>query len=146
MKIATIAMAALLLGMVPVMAEDVTTTDVDAQIEEIQRAPAQERYRLMNQFKRQLAEMNEEERAAAIAKLQEQTQDQSRDRIRTEERLHEGSGDRIRAQERMQERQMLQTQQMDQMQQTQQMNRMQNMNQMQGGAGTQQGGMQQQGR
>jgi len=47
-----------------------TTTSVDAEIEAIQTAPAQERVRLMNQFKRRLMNMNEAERSEAIAQLQ----------------------------------------------------------------------------
>ncbi len=147
MKIATIVTAALLLGMMPLMAEDVATTDVDAQIEEIQQAPAQERYRLMNQFKKQLGEMNAEDRAAAIAKLQDrtmtqdqlrdqtqdQTQDRTRDQIRDQDRLQDGTGDQIRTQEQ----QMQQLHQMDQLQQQQQMNQMQQQQQMQGSMGQQ---------
>ena len=51
-----------------------TTTSVDAEIAAIQAAPAQERVTLMNQFKQKLVNMNQEERAAAIAALQEKMQ------------------------------------------------------------------------
>ena len=43
---------------------------IDAQIEKIQNAPAQERVELMNQFKKQLMTMNQEQREEAISKMQ----------------------------------------------------------------------------
>jgi len=61
---------------------DATTTDtlsVDEQIAAIQEAPAQERVRLMNQFKQRLANMNEEDRVAAIQQLQTQMQARTTD-------------------------------------------------------------------
>ena len=122
MKIAPIMMAALLLSGMPLMAEDV---DVDTQIEEIVQAPAQERHRLMNEFKKRLSTMNEQERAEAISKLREQT----RTTTRTQERLEEGEGEQVRTQNRTQER----VQHTDQMNQMQQMNRMQEAAQPRGG-------------
>jgi hypothetical protein len=147
MKIVTMATAALLLGMMPLMADEVSP-DVDAQIEQIIQAPSQERHRLMNRFKKQLAEMNEEERAAAISKLQERTmtQEQARDRIQTQERLQDASGEPLRTQTRTRDQQMQQLHQTDQMQQTQQMNRMQQMNQVQGAMKPSEAGTQQRGR
>jgi len=47
---------------------------IDAQIEKIQNAPAQERVQLMNQFKKQLATMNQEQREEAIIKMQAEMQ------------------------------------------------------------------------
>ena len=47
---------------------------VDAQIEKIQNAPAQERVQLMNEFKQRLATMNQEQREEAIAKMQTKMQ------------------------------------------------------------------------
>ena len=44
--------------------------DVDAQIAKIQNAPVQARTALMNQFKSQLSSMSQQDRSAAIAKLQ----------------------------------------------------------------------------
>jgi len=78
MKFAKITLSVALLGALTLgMAEDTATVEtttsvsVDTQIAEIQAAPAQERVRLMNQFKQRLAAMNEEQRAEAIAQLQE---------------------------------------------------------------------------
>lgn len=47
---------------------------IDAQIEKIQNAPAQERVQLMNEFKQQLATMNKEQRQEAVAKMQAEMQ------------------------------------------------------------------------
>ncbi|RUM43739.1 MAG: hypothetical protein DSY46_07485 [Hydrogenimonas sp.] len=48
--------------------------DIDAQIAQIQKADPKERRILMNQFKKQLAEMNREERMVAIHRLREKMQ------------------------------------------------------------------------
>ena len=47
--------------------------DIDAQIEAIQQAPIQERYKLMNAFKNKIIKMREEERLQALKKLQSKT-------------------------------------------------------------------------
>lgn len=47
--------------------------DIDAQIEAIQQAPIQERYKLMNAFKNKIIKMREEERLQALKKLQKKT-------------------------------------------------------------------------
>ncbi len=47
--------------------------DVDAQIEAIQKASVQERYKLMNAFKNKLIKMREKERIQALQKLQKKT-------------------------------------------------------------------------
>jgi len=49
-------------------------TNIDTQIEAIQNAPKEKRVELMNKFKQQLANMNQEERSDAIAKMQERMQ------------------------------------------------------------------------
>jgi hypothetical protein len=46
-----------------------TTLSIDEQIEAIKKAPESKRVELMNQFKRQLVLMNQEERTNAIARL-----------------------------------------------------------------------------
>ena len=99
MKIIKIMLSLALLGTLSMsIADDVTTdttteTTVDAQIEAIQEAPAQERVRLMNQFKQRLMEMNEAERVAAIEKLQTTVQterdSQTHDMLQTHTRVHE---------------------------------------------------------
>ncbi len=80
---------------------------IDAQIEEIQNAPAQERVRLMNQFKKQLSAMNKEERGEAIAKMQSKMQEsgemtqarvQERKRARIREAQEDASGEMNRHQ------------------------------------------------
>lgn len=48
--------------------------DMDAQIEAIQRAPVAERFKLMNDFKKKIVKMHEEERLEAMTKLQTITQ------------------------------------------------------------------------
>jgi uncharacterized protein YPO0396 len=80
MKFTKIALSLALMGIMSLgMAEDATTSadttvSIDAQIEAIQTAPAEERVELMNQFKQQLMQMNQEQRASAIAALQEKMQ------------------------------------------------------------------------
>lgn len=79
---------------------------IDAQIEAIQSAPAQERVRLMNEFKEQLMTMNQEERQEAIAALQaeiqatgEMTKTQTRDRKQLRIDQAEATGDMVRTQQ-----------------------------------------------
>ena len=119
MKAMTLSAATLmLLGTLPLgMAEDVTTEmTVDQQITAIKNAPAQERVRLMNQFKLRLATMNEAEREAAITQLRTQTQ------TRTE--TGDAEGEKMQTRTMTQERSRLnEMQQMQQMQQ--QMNKQQ---------------------
>ena len=43
--------------------------NIDARIDAIQKAPLEERFRLMNQFKEEISHMNEEARIHAITKL-----------------------------------------------------------------------------
>ena len=71
---ALVALGALTLG----FADDIS---VDAEIEAIQSAPAQERVRLMNEFKEKLSLMNQEDRGEAISKLQAKTQTQTQERV-----------------------------------------------------------------
>lgn len=91
---------------------------VDQQITAIQKASVQERVQLMNQFKVNLANMNDAERAEAMNKLQERLQ------VRTQ--VMDGKG--LEAQNRVQH--MNQVQQMNQTQQMNQVNQ-QSMGQMQ---------------
>lgn len=51
---------------------------IDAQIQEIKNAPPQERVKLMNKLKTQLANMNAEQRSEAISKLRTQSRTQNR--------------------------------------------------------------------
>ncbi len=46
---------------------------IDAQIEAIQKAPAKERFRLMNALKKRLVQMKEKERIEALSKLRSST-------------------------------------------------------------------------
>ena len=78
---------------------------IDAQIEKIQNAPAQERVQLMNQFKKQLATMNQEQREEAIAKMQtemqaagEMTQAQVQERKQVREAQADATGEMNRHQ------------------------------------------------
>lgn len=103
---------------------------IDDQIAEIQKAPAAERVQLMNQFKKKLANMNEEEQIKAMTQMRERLQ--SRNQSRTGNAASEAARE---AQKRMNQLQrMNQIQQMNQMQQN--MGQIQNMNMngaMQGG-------------
>jgi len=47
--------------------------DIDAQIDAIKNASVEERFKLMNAFKRNLLKMKEEERIKAITKLSEES-------------------------------------------------------------------------
>ena len=47
---------------------------IDEKIENIKNAPAEKRVEMMNQFKLQMAQMNQQERSNAINKLQEKIQ------------------------------------------------------------------------
>ena len=127
MKLTKIALSLALIGTLSLaMAEDVATTDttttdttvsVDAEIEAIQAAPAQERVRLMNQFKRRLMQMNEAERSAAIAAMQEKMQaSQTMQATTTADAQAQKAMVQTRANEM-------------QMQTNEEMNQMQNMNQ-----------------
>lgn len=78
---------------------------IDAQIAEIQSAPAQERVQLMNEFKQQLATMNQEQRQEAIAAMQaemqaagEMTQTRVHERSRVREAQMEAAGEMVRTQ------------------------------------------------
>ncbi|MDF1880420.1 hypothetical protein JHD50_03725 [Sulfurimonas sp. MAG313] len=120
--------------------------NIDVQIEQIKNASAQERVELMNEFKVQLSEMNQEDRTQTISKLQEEmraqhqenedahsssTHDASVEHTQAEHTEMAQSQDRQHnASEDMQENaQMLQMEQNEQMQQNQQMNQQQAGNQ-----------------
>ena len=125
MKAITLSVTALmLLGTLTVgMADDIS---VDEQITAIQEAPAQERIKLMNQFKTHLATMNESEREEAITQLRTQTKTQTQARL--QEKSAEGEANteatmaktRTMTQERSRVNEMQQTQEMQQQQQMQQ--------------------------
>jgi len=142
MNFAKITLSVALLGAFTLgMAEDTTTqtTTIDAQIEKIQNAPAQERVELMNEFKQQLANMNKEERMAAISQMQEKMQAKVQDNMDNTKEM--GNMTHQRAQEMAQGKQ---AEAMDHMNQMQNMNQMQAGNQMkhmmdQGGAATHSG-------
>ncbi len=63
-------------------------TNIDKQIEAIQQAPASERYKLMNRFKREILRMQEQERIEAIRKLNVITQSKHTDRVIHEIQRH----------------------------------------------------------
>lgn len=118
MKLSKITLLVALLGVVTLsVAEDLGTTpvDIDAQIAEIQAASPEKRVQLMNDFKQQLASMNEAERAATISQMQE--------------KMHTNV-DATQAMAQTRTREMMQNQQIQANEQTIQM---QNMNQLQAG-------------
>lgn len=78
---------------------------IDEQIEKIRNAPAQERVKLMNQFKMRLHAMNKEERSQALGRMQakmqsggEMAQTLSRDRERVRQTQVENSADAVNTQ------------------------------------------------
>jgi len=128
MKFAKITLSVALLGALTLgMADDTatvnTTVSVDAQIEAIQTAPAQERVQLMNEFKQKLMTMNQEDRMAAIQEMQSKMQAQ------TANTQQFGRDTATMAKDMTRTR----TQEM-QAQTNEQMNNMQNMNQQQAGS------------
>ncbi|MEA2049051.1 MAG: hypothetical protein U9O64_11480 [Campylobacterota bacterium] len=62
--------------------------NIDAQIEAIQKAPIGERFKLMNAFKKEVIQMQEEERISAIHKLKSITRSQHSNRALKELRNH----------------------------------------------------------
>ena len=125
MKITNIALSLALIGTLSLgMAEETTasaetttttetTVSVDTEIAEIQAAPAQERVKLMNQFKQKLANMNEADRAAAIEQLQTSMQ---ATRAQGDGSMGSMTQTRTRTQAHAQEMQMQTNEQMIQMQ------------------------------
>ena len=89
---------------------------IDQQIASMQKATPQERVKLMNQFKQQLASMNSEQRAKSISQLREQ--------MKTE---HEQTNTHAQGE------QMHGNAQHNQMQQSEQLQRMEQMQQRHGG-------------
>jgi len=128
MKFAKITLSVALLGALTLgMADDTATTDttstIDAQIEAIQTAPAQERVQLMNEFKQKLMTMNQEERMAAITQMQEKMQAKA------------GGAQEFGVNTATMAKDMTKTRAQEmQMQANEQMSQMQNMNQQQAGS------------
>ncbi len=82
-----------------------TDATIDAQITRIQKAPAQERVKLMNEFKQQLMTMNQEQRQEAVAKMQtemqaagemKRTRTQDRKQVRKDQAV--ATGEMVRSQ------------------------------------------------
>lgn len=91
MKTIRAGIALMLLGSLSAALADV---DVDAQIEALKSAPPQERVRLMNEFKKTLSTLSQEERAAAIEEFRsgmeaQNQQIQARERVRERVRLNQ---------------------------------------------------------
>ena len=134
MKFTRITLSVALLGAFTLGMAD--TTNVDAQIEAIKAAPAEKRVEMMNEFKQKLATMNQEDRMAAMAQMQEKMHGKMESgkefSSMTREQAHNakehagemGEQTRTRAKEMAQEHQM---------QANEQMKQMQNMNQFQAG-------------
>jgi hypothetical protein len=157
MKFTKITLSVALLGALTLgMADDTAQTDnntnnsIDAKIEKIQNAPAQERVKLMNEFKQQLAKMNQEDRMEAISQMQEKMQGINKENM--QDRQNEAHAKYTDAQERQGQMHEMghdrQAEAMEHMNQMQNMNQAQAGNQMQhmiqnGGQGT--GGMSSQG-
>ena len=98
---------------------DAQPSSIDMQIQAIHQAAPQERVKLMNAFKEQLASMNAEERSAAISEMRTQMQGhQGRETQQHQEMREHAQHEQMQQSERMQR--------MDQMQERhagEQMNR-----------------------
>lgn len=106
-------------------AQPTTQQTIDAKIAKIQNASAQERVKLMNEFKQQLAKMNQQDRMEAISQMQEKmhaTMQGNMQNGQAEAQTHYNN-----AQEMMQDKQ---SQAMENMNQAQQMNQAQAGNQL----------------
>lgn len=77
MKVLKLSATLALLGSLTLGMAEIT---IDEQIDAIKSAPAQERVRLMNQFKINLSTLSEAQREEAISQLRTQTQTQTRTR------------------------------------------------------------------
>ena len=82
-----------------------TDATIDAQIMKIQKAPAQERVKLMNEFKQELMVMNQEQRKEAVGKMQMQIhavakmkRDQVQERNRARRDQAVATGEMVQAQ------------------------------------------------
>ncbi len=138
MKLTKITLSIALLGALTFgMADETTQTNtneqtqpttqqtIDAKIAKIQNASAQERVQLMNEFKQQLAKMNQQDRMEAISQMQEKMHATMQENMQNgQEEAHSHYNE---AKEMMQEKQ---AQAMDHMNQAQQMNQAQAGNQM----------------
>lgn len=65
--------------------------NIDAQIEAIQKAPVEERFKLMNAFKQEIVQMQEKERIDAMSKLQSITRSKHANKAFKELRGHHKS-------------------------------------------------------
>lgn len=82
-------------------------TSVDQQIAAMQQATPQERVKLMNQFKQQLANMNADERAKSITQLREQMQ-QKNGQDHNHQAHSEAQRDQMQQNEKMQRMEQMQ--------------------------------------
>ena len=62
--------------------------NIDAQIEAIQKAPIEERFKLMNAFKKEIVQMQEQERIKAMTKLKSITKSKYADKVLKELTKH----------------------------------------------------------
>ena len=94
MRLTRISVLFLFLGALTLTwAQEGAKQSIDAQIKAIQNASAQDRVKMMNQFKERLANMNAQERSDAIAEMRTQmqtnhTQNQEHMQSRTEQMKH----------------------------------------------------------
>jgi len=91
------------------------SSSIDAEIAQIQAAPAAKRVELMNQFKEKLMQMNQEDRMAAISVMRERMQ--ANGSAAMNKAGEQGTMARSRMQEHTQEMQMQASEHMNQMQQ-----------------------------
>ena len=95
------------MGSLVYVAADTEPSSIDMQIKAINKAAPQERVKLMNQFKEQLASMNADERAAAIGEMRSQMQGHENKQQHQEMRGH-AQHDQMQQSERMQRSEQMQ--------------------------------------
>ncbi len=99
----------IIIGSLVQLVADTTPSSIDMQIKAINQAAPQERVKLMNQFKEQLANMNSDERSAAISEMRSQMQGHTSEQTPQHQEL----------QERVQHEQMQQSESMQRIDQMQ---------------------------
>ena len=100
---------AIIMGGLVQLVADTQPSSIDMQIQAINQAAPQERVKLMNQFKEQLASMNADERSVAISEMRsqmqghesKQTQQQMREHAQHDQMQHSEGMQRM---DQMQER------------------------------------------
>ncbi len=78
----------LLLTSILFLTVSLLATPIDAQIEAIQKAPVEKRFKLMNAFKKKIVRMQEQERIKALTKLKSMTKNKMTQKALTKLNSH----------------------------------------------------------